>query len=110
WSINSVHSAPAWWVSQLNSRVEFAMSSEANAEISDGDIARSGLCHHDNDIKISTTRNPTTATNTTHLNDVLTSASMSFLDLSNRSIRRLPVYAAGAGSLQFITPPVPFSI
>ena len=50
------------------------------------------------------------AVNTTHLNDLLTSASMSFLALSNKSIRHLLVYGARAGSLQFSKPPVPFSI
>src|SRR5690242_10112147 len=53
---------------------------------------------------------PTMATNTTHLTDPLTSASMSCLDLSNMSVRHLPVRGAGAGSLPFCTPPVPFSM
>lgn len=53
---------------------------------------------------------PTMATNTTHLTDPLTSASMSCLDLSNISVRHLLVYGAGAGSLPFSTPPVPFSM
>jgi hypothetical protein len=53
---------------------------------------------------------PTMATNTTHLTDPLTSASMSCLDLSNMSVRHLLVYGAGAGSLPFSTPPVPFSM
>jgi hypothetical protein len=53
---------------------------------------------------------PTMATNTTHLTDPLTSASMSCLDLSNMSVRHLLVYGAGAGSLQFSQPLVPFSI
>ena len=53
---------------------------------------------------------PTMAVNTTHLNDFLTSASMSRLDLSNISTRHLFVYGAGAGSLQFSKPPVPFSM
>jgi hypothetical protein len=50
---------------------------------------------------------PKMATNTTHLTDFLTSASMSCLDLSNKSVRHLLVYSAGAGSLPFSTPPVP---
>src|SRR4029077_8654214 len=35
---------------------------------------------------------------------------MSFLALSNKSIRHLLVYGVGAGSLQFSKPRVPFSI
>jgi hypothetical protein len=35
---------------------------------------------------------------------------MSCLDLSNKSVRHLLVYGAGAGSLPFSTPPVPFSL
>jgi hypothetical protein len=53
---------------------------------------------------------PKRAVNTTHLNDFLTSASISFLALSNRSIRHLLVYGAGAGSLQFSKPQIPFSM
>jgi hypothetical protein len=53
---------------------------------------------------------PTMATNTTHLTDPLTSASMSCLDLSNKSVRHLLVYGAGAGSLPFSQPPVPCSM
>jgi hypothetical protein len=53
---------------------------------------------------------PKMATNTTHLTDPLTSASMSCLDLSNKSVRHLLVYGAGAGSLQFSKLPVPFSM
>jgi|CXWL01.1.fsa_nt_gi hypothetical protein len=53
---------------------------------------------------------PKMAVNTTHLNDFLTSASMSFLDLSNRSIRYPLVYGAGASSLQFSKPLVSFSM
>jgi hypothetical protein len=49
---------------------------------------------------------PTMATNTTHLNDFLTSACMSCLDLSNRSVRHLLVYGARADSLQFSKPPI----
>jgi hypothetical protein len=54
-----------------------------------------------------TTTSPKMAVNTTHLNDFLNSASMSFLALSNRSIRHLLLYGAGAGSLQFSKPQVP---
>ena len=50
------------------------------------------------------------AVNTTHLNDFLTSACMSCLDLSNISVRHLLVYGAGAGSLQFIKQQVPFPV
>jgi len=53
---------------------------------------------------------PTMATNTTHLTELVTSAAMSCLDLSNKSVRHLLVYGAGAGSLPFSTPPVPGSM
>jgi len=50
------------------------------------------------------------ATNTTHLSDFLTSASMSCLALSNMSVRHLLVYGAGAGPLQFSKPQISFSM
>ena len=50
------------------------------------------------------------ATNTTHLTEPVTSAAMSCLDLSNKSVRHLLVYGAGVLSLPFSRPPVPFSM